>query len=99
MEASIVIYNDSLQSGAIAEEEIEQTGRVICHRMTQFKFKNCLSSTIDCTADILELNGGRKNKNKKLFTWSCRPGEPGNSLRGTVTFENSRIFITISGQH
>lgn len=39
MKASALIYNDSLQSGAIAEEEIEQTGRVICHKMTQFKFK------------------------------------------------------------
>lgn len=42
MEASTVIYNDSLQNGAIAEEEIEQTGRVICHKMTQFKFKKLL---------------------------------------------------------
>lgn len=39
MKASALIYNDSLQSGAIAEEEIEQTGHVICHKMTQFKFK------------------------------------------------------------
>lgn len=39
MNASTVIYNNSLQSGAIAEEEIEQTGHVICHQMTQFKFK------------------------------------------------------------
>lgn len=39
MNASTVIYNNSLQSDAIAEEEIEQTGHVICHQMTQFKFK------------------------------------------------------------
>lgn len=39
MNASTVIYNNSLQSDAAAEEEIEQTGHVICHQMTQFKFK------------------------------------------------------------
>lgn len=42
MNTSKVIYNNSLQSNAIAKEEIEQTGHVICHQLTQFKFKKLL---------------------------------------------------------
>jgi len=37
-----VINNETLQSEASAKKEIEQTGRVICHHMTKFKFKKLL---------------------------------------------------------
>jgi len=66
MDASTVIYNNSLQSDAIAEEEREQTGRVLCHQTAGSSSRRCLSGTIDFPADILDLNGSREKK--KLLT-------------------------------
>lgn len=38
----LVINNETLHSEASAKKEIAQTGRVICHHMTKFKFKKLL---------------------------------------------------------